>query len=75
MSNERAVLATAVRNAATGQCIFTPIDGLDLAYRNGVLCKVAQVSSLQEPLCAPLPLRVEELAGMSDDEIWQRVIG
>jgi hypothetical protein len=75
MSNERSALATAVRNMATSQCIFMPYDGLDLAYRDGALCKVVQLSSLHEPQCALLPLRVEELPGMSDDEIWQRVIG
>ncbi len=75
MNKEKLALATAVRNMATSQCIFTPIDGLDLAYRDGTLCKVVQFSSLHEPYCAPLSLRIEELPGMSDDEIWKRVVG
>jgi hypothetical protein len=71
----RAILATAVRNAATGQCIFTPLDNFELAYRDGQLCRVSPNSSQYERQHMPMGLRVEELPGMSDDEIWLRVMG
>lgn len=69
------MLATAVRNAATGQCIFTPIDGLELAFRDGQLCRVSPSTSQYDRYHTPIGLRVEELSGMSDDEIWKRVMG
>lgn len=77
MSDARthAILATAVRNAATGQCIFTPLDGLELVFRDGQLCRVSPNSSQFERQHMPIGLRVEELPGMSDDEIWKRVMG
>lgn len=71
----RAMLATAVRNAATGQCIFTPLDGLELAFRDGQLCRVSPSTSQYERYHTPIALRVEELPGLSDDEIWKRVMG
>ena len=71
----RAILATAVRNAATGQCIFTPLDNLELAFRDGQLCRVSPSTSQYERQHTSVGLRVEELPGMSDDEIWKRVMG
>lgn len=68
-------LATAVRNAATSQCIFLPWSGCELAFRDGALYRVTpNTSQYDRQYGAPL-LRVEELIGMADDEIWQRVMG
>ena len=75
MSSEQSKLATAVRNSATHQCVFTPWDGFDLAYRDGVLHKVSALSSQYDRQHMPVALRVEELPGMSDEEIWVRVMG
>lgn len=75
MDQQRALFATTVRNASTHQCIFTPMSGLEFAYQDGTLYRVtANASSFQRGYTEAL-LRVEELPGMSDEEIWKRVMG
>jgi hypothetical protein len=74
-AQQRARLATAVRNAATTQCVFTPWPGCELAFRDGTLYQmVPGTSQYQRHYTTPL-LRIEELIGMSDDEIWAKVMG
>lgn len=74
-TKQRALLATAVRNAATTQCVFVPWEGLELAYRDGQLHKITPNTSQYERGYIPLNLRAEELPGMSDNAIWKRVMG
>jgi len=71
---QRMALATAVRNAATHQCIFT-VDGSEYAYIDGALYRVTPGTSQFQRGYAPVSLRVEELFGMSDEDIWVRVMG
>jgi hypothetical protein len=74
-TQQRMRLATAVRNAATTQCIFSPWPGCELAFRDGALYQmVPGTSQYQRQYVAPL-LRIEELIGMSDDEIWAKIMG
>jgi hypothetical protein len=77
MSDDKAcaILATAVRNAATSQTIFVAWDNFELCYRDGQLCRVTPNTSQYDRYFTPVGLRVEELPGMSDEEIWKRVMG
>jgi hypothetical protein len=72
---QRMALATAIRNAATHQCIFTVWDGFEMAFVDGALHRVTPNASQFQRGYAPIPLRVEELFVMSDDDIWARVMG
>ncbi len=75
IDRQRALFATAVRNASTHQCIFTPITGLEFAYQGGALYRVTPGTSHFQRGYTEACLRVEELPGMSDDELWRRVMG
>jgi hypothetical protein len=74
-AQQRARLATAVRNACTHQCVFTPWPGLEFAFRDGALHQVTANAAYDRRAYGPALLRVEELIGMDDDEIWVRVMG
>lgn len=72
MSTEQQHLAGAIRNhLASPGIVFSPMRGVRLSYRDGMLCKVTGDNTNQHyhPLFAQ-----EEVYEMSDSDLWTRVV-
>lgn len=68
---KKAILAGAVRNNMTTSTIFTPWDGLDLTYRDEMLCRTTAGSGQQNVVAIASQW---DLHDMDDDTIWQVVM-
>lgn len=71
---QRLVLAGAVRNNMVHGSIFTVWVGLELAYRDEMLCRASVSNAQGQQSFAPICSR-QEVLEMSDSEIWIKVMG
>jgi len=72
--HQRLVLAGAVRNNIVHGSIFTVWVGLELAYRDEMLCRASVSNAQGQQSFTPICSR-QEVFAMSDDEIWAKVLG
>jgi hypothetical protein len=71
---QRLVLAGSVRNNMVHGSIFTVWSGLELAYRDGMLCRSSVSNAQGQQSFAPICTR-EDIFTMNNDEIWVKILG
>lgn len=72
--HQRLVLTGAVRNNIVHGSIFTVWVGLELAYKDEMLCRASVSNAQGQQSFAPICSR-QEVFEMSDDEIWRIIMG
>jgi hypothetical protein len=71
---QRVVLAGSIRNNMVHGSIFTVWSGLELAYRDEMLCRSSVSNAQGQQSFTPICSR-EEVLTMNGDEIWAKVLG
>lgn len=73
LEQQKIILAGAVRNHMVSPgSVFTPLSGVSLVYRDGMLCKMTRLKH-DERQYTPLK-SMHELHGMNDEKIWKLVM-
>jgi hypothetical protein len=73
LEQQKIILAGAIRNHMVSPgSVFTPLAGVSLVYRDGMLCKMTRLKH-DEKQFTPIKSMLE-LHDMSDEKIWKVVM-